>query len=99
MFDQLLNVVVIVIGRVDFLYFLLGQRQLIVLLGDFFPLIVSAGFGEALVDLCDFGFGGDIFVNLFIVKFHDLFYSHVLVYDLLFECVKQVLEWVDKKVH
>jgi hypothetical protein len=97
--DQLLDVVVVVIGRVDFLYFLLSERQLIVLLGDLFPFVVSVGFGEAFVYLSDFGFGCDIFVNFFIVKLYNLFYPYVLVDDFLFECVKQVFEWVDEKVH
>jgi hypothetical protein len=97
--DQLLNVVVVVIWRVDFLYFLLSKRQLIILLGDLFPFIVTVGFGEAFVNLSDFGFGGDIFVNFLIVIFHNLFHSYVRVDDFLFECVKQVFEWVDEKVH
>ena len=99
MLNQLLDVVVVVIGRIDFLYFFLGEWQFVVLFCDLFPLVVSFGFSETFVDLYDFCFGCDFLVDFLIVKLNNLLNSHILVHHFLFECVKQVLKRIYEKIH
>lgn len=94
MFNQLLDIIVVVVGRVDLVDLLLGQGQLVVLFGDAFPLTVILCFTQALVYLHDFLLCCQFLVYLLVVKLYDLLHSHVLVNHLLLECVEQVLDRV-----
>lgn len=94
MFDQLLDIIVVVVGRVDLVDLLLGQWQLVVLFSDTFPLTVILCFTQALVYLNDFLLCCQLLVYLLVVKLYDLLHSHVLVNHLLLECVEQVLDRV-----
>lgn len=94
-----MNVIVVVVRRVNFINFFLSQGKLVILFGNLFPLIVTFGLGESFINFDDFSFGDDFLMNFFIIKLHDLLYPNILINYFLFECVEQILKRVDKKVH
>lgn len=98
-FDELLDVVVVIVGRIHFIYFLLGGRQIIVLIGYSFPLGVSFNLFEAVINFIDFLLCANFFLEIIVVILNYLLDDVDLVANFLADCVEEVLEGIDYKVH
>lgn len=97
--DKFLYVVVVVVRRVDFVYLLLYERELVILLGYLLPLRVLLSFLESPLYLYYFCVGPYVLVDLLIVVLDDLLDTDVLLDYLLSQGNKYVFEWISQKVH
>lgn len=83
---EFLQILVVIVGRVNFIDLCLNHGELIVLLSEGAPRGVVAGLLHEGFDLSHLFFGLDGVLNLLAVVFDDVFHYCKLVVDLLCHC-------------